>query len=35
MIIKILMTIIVAGVSLLVLVALFAKGSRKRYGNVD
>ena len=35
MIVKILMGIIVAGVALLVLAALFAKGSRKRYGNIE
>jgi len=35
MFIKILIGIIVAGVSVLVLAALFAKGARKRYGNVE
>ncbi len=35
MVVKILIGVIVAGVSLLVLAALFAKGSRKRYGNVE
>jgi hypothetical protein len=35
MFVKILIGVIVAGVAVLVLVALLAKGSRKRYGNVE
>jgi len=35
MVVKILMSVVVAGIGLLVLAALFAKGSRKRYGNVE
>ncbi len=35
MIVKILISVIVAGISLLFLAGLFARGSRKRYGNVD
>jgi len=35
MIVKILISVIVAGVSVLFLAGLFAKSSRKRYGNTD
>lgn len=35
MFVKILIWVIVAGIALLVLAALVAKGSRKRYGNVE
>jgi len=35
MFVKVLIGVIVAGVSVLVLAALFARGSRKRYGNVE
>jgi hypothetical protein len=35
MFVKILIGVIVAGVFVLVLAGLFARGSRKRYGNVE
>jgi len=35
MFVKILIDIIIGGCALLVLAALIAKGSRKRYGNVE
>jgi hypothetical protein len=35
MLVKILIGIITGGVALLVLAAIFAKGSRKRYGNIE